>query len=172
VQNVVTYDAVIDVMNDDLRLRPGMTATTTIVYAEKHDVLAIPNTALRFKPPSEVTSAIASASAATPAASLSVTAAGGDPVATAAASAAASGGPPRKRRWGGGAESTPERQIYVLRNGKPEQMEVKIGLSDGTVTEITSGELKEGDQVIIEANVAGKTPAAGSGPPPRMGRMF
>jgi HlyD family secretion protein len=179
VQNVVTYDAVIDVQNDDLRLRPGMTATTTIVFAEKHDVLAIPNTALRFKPPSEVASAIASASAATPAASLSVTAAGGDPAAMASASAApapaaaaSGGGPPRKRRWGGGAESTPERQIYVLRNGKPEQVEVKIGLTDGTVTEITSGELKEGDQVITEANVAGKTPSAGSGPPPRMGRMF
>lgn len=175
VQNVVTYDAVIDVQNDDLRLRPGMTATTTIVYAEKHDVLAIPNTALRFKPPSEVSSAIASASSsATPAASLSVTAAGGDPAAAshgASATPAPSGSSSRRRRWNGGLE-TPERQIFVLRNGKPEQIEIKVGLSDGSMTEITGGDLKEGEQVITEAIVAGKTPTASSGAPPRMGRMF
>ncbi len=50
-QNVVTYDAVIDVDNADLKLRPGMTANSTVVYAEKSDVLAVPNPALRFHPP-------------------------------------------------------------------------------------------------------------------------
>ncbi|MGH7269883.1 MAG: efflux RND transporter periplasmic adaptor subunit [Polyangiaceae bacterium] len=53
VQNVVTYDAVIDVDNADLRLRPGMTANATIVYADDKDVLAVPNAALRFRPPPE-----------------------------------------------------------------------------------------------------------------------
>ncbi len=52
VQNVVTYDAVIKVSNDDLRLRPGMTANVTIVYAEKDDALAVQSAALRFRPPS------------------------------------------------------------------------------------------------------------------------
>src|SRR5271170_1432998 len=51
VQNVVTYDAVIDVDNADLRLRPGMTANVTVVYAERRDVLAIANAALRFRGP-------------------------------------------------------------------------------------------------------------------------
>jgi HlyD family secretion protein len=51
VQNVVTYDAVLDVENPDLKLRPGMTANVTFVYAEKDDVLRIPNSALRFRPP-------------------------------------------------------------------------------------------------------------------------
>ena len=51
VQNVVTYDAVIDVDNADLRLRPGMTANVTVVYAERRDALAVPNAALRFRPP-------------------------------------------------------------------------------------------------------------------------
>jgi len=51
VQNVVTYDAVIKVDNDDLDLRPGMTANVTIVYAERKDALAVPNAALRFHPP-------------------------------------------------------------------------------------------------------------------------
>jgi HlyD family secretion protein len=51
VQNVVTYDAVIDVDNTDLKLRPGMTANVTVVYAERRKVLAVANAALRFRPP-------------------------------------------------------------------------------------------------------------------------
>jgi HlyD family secretion protein len=51
VQNVVTYDAVIDVDNPELKLKPGMTANVTFVYAEKDDVLKVPNSALRFRPP-------------------------------------------------------------------------------------------------------------------------
>ena len=170
VQNVVTYDAVIDVDNPDLKLRPGMTATTTIVYAEKHDVLALPNTALRFKPPAEIASAFSAASA--PAASLSITAASAE-VPSGVAPAASTRYPRMKRSFGKEGEN-PERTIYVLRNGKPEAVDVKIGLSDGTTTEIVSGDLKEGEQVIIEASVGGK-PLGSSGPtggPPRMGRMF
>ena len=51
VQNVVTYDAVVDVDNSDLKLKPGMTANVTFVYAERADVLRLPNAALRFRPP-------------------------------------------------------------------------------------------------------------------------
>ncbi len=50
VQSVVSYDAVIDVENRDLRLRPGMTATVTFVYAESLHALAVPSAALRFRP--------------------------------------------------------------------------------------------------------------------------
>lgn len=160
VQNVVTYDAVIDVANDDLRLRPGMTATTTIVVAEKHDVLAVPNAAMRFKLPPEIASALSVASA--PAASLGGTAAGED------APAARSSGKSRRPAVPG---ETPERTIHVLRGGRPEAVDVKTGLSDGTVTEVVSGDLKEGDMVIIEASIAGKS-ASSAGPAPRMGRMF
>ena len=49
-QNVVTYDAVIDVANSDLRLRPGMTANVTFTYAEADDASLVPNAALRFHP--------------------------------------------------------------------------------------------------------------------------
>lgn len=159
VQNVVTYDAVIEVDNADLRLRPGMTATTTIVYAEKRDVLAIPNAAMRFRPPTEVASAALPA----PAASLSVTSAG-------AAPSARPGGRRSPGEKGERGESS-ERAIYVLRNGRPEAVEIKTGLSDGTNTEVASGDLNEGDLVIVEANVAGKA-ASSAGPAPRMGRMF
>jgi HlyD family secretion protein len=51
VQNVVTYDAVIDVNNPDLKLRPGMTANASIINAERDGALKIPNAALRFRPP-------------------------------------------------------------------------------------------------------------------------
>jgi len=57
VQNVVTYDAVIDVDNPDLKLRPGMTANVTFTYAEKDDALKFPNAALRFRPPAEIAAA-------------------------------------------------------------------------------------------------------------------
>jgi HlyD family secretion protein len=52
-QNVVNYAAIVDVRNDDLKLRPGMTAVASIITAEKKDVVKIPNAALRFKPPED-----------------------------------------------------------------------------------------------------------------------
>ncbi len=58
VQNVVTYDAVIDVDNPDLKLRPGMTANVTFVAAEKDDVLRVPNAAMRFRPAPEIFAAL------------------------------------------------------------------------------------------------------------------
>jgi HlyD family secretion protein len=50
VQNVVTYTVLIDVQNNDLKLKPGMTANVTIPYETKSNVLKIPNAALRFQP--------------------------------------------------------------------------------------------------------------------------
>ena len=49
-QNVVTYSAVIDVTNADLKLRPGMTANITVPVARRDNVMTVPNAALRFKP--------------------------------------------------------------------------------------------------------------------------
>ncbi|MGH9766930.1 MAG: efflux RND transporter periplasmic adaptor subunit [Blastocatellia bacterium] len=50
VQNVVTYNVVIDVQNPDLKLKPGMTANLTMTIAERQDALKIPNAAMRFRP--------------------------------------------------------------------------------------------------------------------------
>src|SRR5262245_12662850 len=50
VQNVVTYNVVIDVQNPELKLKPGMTANLTMTIAERNDVMKIPNAALRFRP--------------------------------------------------------------------------------------------------------------------------
>ena len=54
VQNVVTYTAMIDVANPDLKLKPGMTANVTVSVSEHDDVLAVPNAALRFRPDNAV----------------------------------------------------------------------------------------------------------------------
>ncbi len=54
VQNVVTYDVVISVANDDLKLKPGMTTNLSIVIAQRENVLKLPNAALRFRPPVEI----------------------------------------------------------------------------------------------------------------------
>jgi HlyD family secretion protein len=54
-QNVVNYTCVVEVNNADLKLRPGMTASASIVTAERHGVLRIPNSALRFRPPEDAT---------------------------------------------------------------------------------------------------------------------
>ncbi len=56
VQDVVTYEAVLEVTNESLKLRPGMTAVAEIVTAKAQDVLLIPNPALRFTPEGEVSS--------------------------------------------------------------------------------------------------------------------
>jgi HlyD family secretion protein len=63
-QNVVNYDCVVTVNNSDLKLLPGMTASITVIIAEKDDVLKVPNAALRFRPPEAIaaeTNAIARA---------------------------------------------------------------------------------------------------------------
>ncbi len=165
VQNVVTYDAVIDVQNPDLLLKPGMTANVKFVYAEEESVLKVPNAALRFKPPPEVLAAASAAAAAAPHASSS-------------ASGAASGeGRPRGQRGqrgqgnpgasgsdaprgdkGNAAKAAPK-TVWVLRDGQITRVPVKLGISDGSISEVLEGRLQEGDQVVTEVIVAGDKPA-------------
>ena len=59
IQNVVTYEAVIDVDNSDLRLKPGMTTNISVTVDRRENALRVPNTALRFKPPDSVIAAMA-----------------------------------------------------------------------------------------------------------------
>ncbi len=54
IQNVVNYTVIIDVNNDQLKLMPGMTANTKILVGSAHDVLRVPNMALRFQPPTDL----------------------------------------------------------------------------------------------------------------------
>ena len=174
VQNVVTYDAVIDLQNADLRLRPGMTATVTIIYAERDDALAVTNAALRFRLPPEAASAVASGSSSA------------GPGHSGSGAPSASSGEHRERRArpggsaapGGGAPpgegGTEKRTVYVMRNGVPEAVRLIAGLSDGAFTEVVRGDLKAGDEVVTDVVISGKAAAspAGGGAAPRMGRMF
>lgn len=146
-QNVVTYDALIDVDNEELKLRPGMTANVTFIFAERNDVLAVPNAALRFRPPD------------------------------APSETSPEGGPRQRRgppnemlaaNGGAGVPAAEPKAIYRLQAGAPAKAEVQIGLTDGTWTELVSG-LSEGDEVVTDAIVSGK-PATPAGPPPGMGR--
>src|SRR5919106_222740 len=58
VQNVVTYATVISVPNEELKLKPGMTATVTIEVSRKNNVLRAPNAALRFRPTEDIFAAL------------------------------------------------------------------------------------------------------------------
>ncbi len=140
VQNVVTYDAVVDIDNPELKLKPGMTANVTFVAAEKEDVLRVPNAALRFHPTGEVLAAAGLGGKGTHGGPAG---AGGPAVAGAAPQA------------GGGAwqQNGPSdrRRVWVLDHGKPYPVGIKIGLSDGTLTEVADGKLADGAVVIVDA---------------------
>ncbi len=146
VQNVVTYDAVIDVANPDLRLKPGMTANATFVYAEKTDVVRVPNSALRFRPPPDLFASARGRGGA---------AANGGP----GGAAANRGRGPVASGDRGGASSPPKdapdtpdrRTVWVLRGGQPAPVRIRTGTSDGTLTEVVEGSLEAGDQVITDA---------------------
>jgi HlyD family secretion protein len=127
VQNVVTYDTVIGVSNDELKLKPGMTANVSVVVAHRDNVLQIKNAALRYRPPD-------------------ATAAESRPPANAQGASGKPGGP----RPSAARERRPERTVYVLRNGstRPQAVQIKTGISDGIVTEVLEG-LNEGDRVVI-----------------------
>lgn len=139
VQNVVTYDAVVDVENPDLDLRPGMTATVTFTYAERGDVVRVPNAALRFRPPPEMPG-----------------------VAPAADAGGARGG--ERRGPGAGGEARPdERVVWVLRAGKPEPVRIRTGVTDGTTTEVLEGALQPGDQLLTDASGPAGSGTGGGG---------
>jgi HlyD family secretion protein len=151
VSNVVTYDAVIDVANEDLRLRPGMTANATVTYADKKDVLAVPNAALRFRPPPEANLPKAAASAAT----------GHRSHDTGSASGQGGGGDGRPEGRGEGrGEGREAKTLWTLDGNTPVQVPIKTGLSDGAYTELLNDDLKEGESVIVDATVAGKETSA------------
>src|SRR6266513_868386 len=133
VQNVVTCTLVVAVANPGRKLLPGMTANVKLVVAEKPSVLKVPNAALRFRP--------AGAEAGGPSRPL-----GGAPPSTKQA---------RDRRVKDPqlAEDHPKKlagRVWVLgSDGKPAPVEIALGLSDGSSTEVLRGDLKEGQEVIV-----------------------
>lgn len=132
-ENVVTYTTYLNVENAQMLLRPGMTATATIATDEKSSVLMVPNSAFRFAPKSTQKS-------------------------TSAVSMMA---PPRGPHDGATKQvkenvqhGEQTRAVYVLRDGVPARIQVVTGLTNGIQTEIVSGNLAEGDQVIVDQRKA------------------
>jgi HlyD family secretion protein len=152
VQSVVTYDTIIEFANPDLKLFPGMTAYVTIPVATAQNVVKVPNTALRYKPPMTAEQIIATYK--------QYGIEGGerkaaDGAGIAAAAPAPSGAPAPAR--GPKADSA---VVWKIRpDNSLEPVKVSIGITDHAYTEVAAvlkGELKPGDDVVIRS-VSSKT---------------
>lgn len=137
-QTVVTYQAVLSVENKEMLLRPGMTATASIVISDRNDVLTVPDAALRYSPPAPAKDKPASS----PLLPMQ---------------------PPRMSRRPGGASSAgrgagglgpSQSVIWLLEGGAPKRVVIEVGASDGQFTEVVSGPLKPGTQVITDQEQA------------------
>jgi HlyD family secretion protein len=132
VDGVVTYKAILSAANDDLSLRPGMTATARINIEEYKQALTVANEALRYAPPLQQE-----------AESFSITRMFMPRF-------------PRSQRGKAQVAADGTRAIYVLKAGKPSEVRVKTGATDGKVTRIVAGDLKPGDDVITAQKQARK----------------
>jgi HlyD family secretion protein len=141
---VVSYAADLTVANPTMELRPGMTATADIVTSDKKSVLLVPNAAFRFKP----TVAAAAGGNSGIAGSLTFRPKRGDR-------------PERQATLGRGAHQT----VYVKgADGQPKAVQVTTGDTNGSMTEVLSGGLKPGMEVIT-GQLSGDADAA-----PKAGR--
>lgn len=143
-QNVITYTVVVAFSNEGGHLLPGMTANARIVTDQRDAVLKVPNAALRMK-----IAGVAEPVAAP--AGLSVNASEAAP--KSASGAVASGG-----------RGSTSGRVYVLgRDGDPVAVPIRLGVTDGTLTEVVAGELEEGAMVVV-GQVAPGAPARSGGP--------
>ncbi len=134
VQNVVTYNVVIDVDNKDGTLLPGMTAQVAVVTNKKDDVLRVPSAALRFRPPEQATPTN-----------------GGAPEKAADKNGSAKSGKGKGSRAG----TAPT--VYLAGpDGALQPKEIKIGITDGRFTEVIEG-LSEGEAVVTRAAPTSKS---------------
>lgn len=129
VQNVVTYNVVVSVDNQDLKLKPGMTANVSIVVAQRDQILKVPNASLRFMPPQRERGE------------------GHDREGVRAK--------PEARTSDGKSAPSVEsgrssgRLWKVGATGEPESLVVQVGISDGMWTEVLGGLVSEHDKVIV-----------------------
>jgi HlyD family secretion protein len=189
-QNVVIYDTMIDVHNADLKLKNGMTANVSVVVASRRDILKVPNAALRVRMPENLLPKVEKSDKSAPAAKpLSDEERGKQMQQLMADAGFVRGSGPmtpeirakmqqlakergielpvgRGGRDRGGDSNAPiTRTLYLLvgtdpKTMHPEQVSVKLGITDGIATEVLDG-LKENDVVITSVYVPGtKSPTA------------
>jgi HlyD family secretion protein len=169
IQNVVTYNAIIDVDNPQLKLKPSMTANVKVLIQKADGVLRLPNAALRFRPnlsDSELEQAYKRAGeekylAYAKSRSQRSVSPGGGMTGRAGAGAGgpgmdfASGGGAGATRSGSSAATMPANRgrrapVWVLGSDKLlRPVIVRLGLTDGVTTQIEEGKLKEGDKIIV-----------------------
>jgi len=139
--NVVNYTVVVSVPNTDGKLLPGMTARVQFLTKQSDNVLKVSNSALRYKPTdAELAALKASRQAATTTSTTSTT-----------STSTTSTARPDRKAWSGtrGAGSSNFGTLYYLdANGKLAVARVKTGINDGSTTEITGRNIKEGMKVI------------------------
>jgi HlyD family secretion protein len=167
VQNVVTYDVVIDVKNEDLALFPGMTADAHIITAERSNVLRVPLPAIRFNPEglsrtpraggghegSQGRGSGQDREGGTGRGAAENQGASGEGRHAPGSAPAAGAGSGRSGAAGGRA------QIWLLRDGKLVSVRVHTGLDDGTLIEVAGDDLKVGDVVVVNAVRANPLPS-------------
>jgi len=137
VEGVVTYETVLTVDNADLALRPGMTATADIIARRLHDVLLVPNAALRFVPPPTV----------------------GEAAARPSSGLLGSLFPHFGRRSGPKARQVAaagqaEQRVWALEDGQPVAIPVTVGATDGQMTEVLSGDIEPGQPLLVDIATA------------------
>ena len=173
--NVVSYTAVVAVSNEDGKLLPGMTASVKLQTASADDVLTVSSTALRFTPPEGAKTNMPARRQRTG----DSTAAPKDSANGAANGQRAGGngggfgggfpggpggnGAPRRPRATGTQPGSMARLWTVDAEGTLTPHFVKLGISDGQKTQITSRDLKEGENIVISATQPGATTASTSG---------
>ena len=154
VQSVVTYDTIIEFNNPELKLFPGMTAYVTIPVASVENVLKVPNTALRYKPPMSSEQILAAYREH----GIAIEPPGEESATNAAPQASTNPSVPRIPK----ADSVVVWKLHPDKSMEP--VKVSLGITDHAFTEVTSvsnGTLKPGDDVIIRSVVAkGQLPAA------------
>jgi HlyD family secretion protein len=168
VQNVVTYNVVIDVDNPDQKLKPGMTTNLTFTIDERNNVLKVPNAALRFTPQDTTGQRTGNGNWQ----GRRQANAGGD-----AAQTSGNRGDVQFARPTDPVLAGQTRVVWVLgKDGKPDRRRIKIGLTDGISTEVVEGNLVEGEMVITgqtqtsaSRTNSNQTSAPGFGGAPRGG---
>jgi HlyD family secretion protein len=176
VQNVVTYNTVIDFDNPDLRLFPGMTAYITIPVANAKNVLRVPNGALRYKPDMKAEEIRTLYKKYGLVSGEQAQVAGGGP-----SGGGASGKQYRAHAEGAqgggdaGQQRTPRVDVAVVWKLRPdktlEPVKIRTGITDHTVTEIVqvlNGQLNDGDELVtgtMTTTSAARPPGMGGQPP-------
>lgn len=130
-EGVISYLSVLEVDNDDLSLRPGMTGTAEITTITRENALLVPNAALRYTPPA----ATDAAPTATGRGLVGVLIPRPPPQVRKVQQVTANGAP----------------RVWVLRDGEPAAIEIRTGATNGRVTEVVDGPLEAGMQVITES---------------------